>query len=925
MLGFIDSVRDGQIRGWILDDIDGRKDLSVIVLIDESPVTVGFVTQFRQDLLDCGLTDGMGGFIIPFTALHHKNLKGMVRLIEAKTGWQIPPGPIAFDPSEPDGASFSVAELEPRIAGRIERILTSAEAQQEVAVLARLFGLAIDRARALEKLEQSFSADLWEVIERSGGLGGLLGHLSGAVSTNYPRITFETSAQPLVSIIIPVHDKFSLTYDCLRSIYSHSQKSLFEIIIVDDLSSDETLLAALVFLGPVRIVRNSKNLGFVGSCNAGAAIATGSFLFFLNNDTLVRGDWLDALVETFEDDRIGVVGSRLLFGDGRLQECGGLVWNDGTAWNWGRNRDAGHPDYRYMRPADYVSGAALMIRASLFRDLGGFDRLYEPAYYEDTDLCFRVREAGYSVVVQPASTIIHLEGQSNGCDLGSGLKRYQAVNHIKFFQRWRERLKAHRPNGVEPDLEALRGVKMRALFVDDTTPTPDQDAGSNAALEHMQSLQRLGYHVVFVPSDNMADIPHYTANLEKRGIECVYAPYYWSIENYLRLKTSKIDVVYLHRYNSASKLMALIRSFCPDTTVIYNVADLHSLREERERALGITGTGRRQVTAAREFELIAAADATIVHSTYERDILRKHVPDANAHCVAWPFHVAEEVAPFDERSDIAFVGGYGHPPNVDAMLWFTREIQPLLQSAERAPVMHMIGSNMPQKLRRLETESLRATGYVADLATFLGRLKATVAPLRYGAGLKGKVLTSFASGTPCVMTSVAAEGMDLPDELGRFVVDTPEEIAEALVFLTSDEEVWTATSNACVAFMRQNFSSERIDALLKAVIDSGKAVTHGSTAKDFQFTNKMLRSFEGADDVAVEDTHDTHGRATREIAIAAAPQRIELARTDRQPNPANVLGVERLVGLPRPRLLEATELAQVHTSGARKVSSDGGL
>lgn len=407
----------------------------------------------------------------------------------------------------------------------------------------------------------------------------------------------------------------------------------------------------------MKIVRNKKNLGFVGACNAGAEAARGELIYFLNNDTLVQDEWLDALCDTFEDPTVGVAGSRLLFGEGKLQECGGIIWRDGSGWNWGREQDAKNPDYRYLRDADYVSGAALMVRALLFRKLGGFDALYEPAYYEDTDLCFRVREAGYRVVVQPASTIVHLEGRSNGTDLGSGLKKYQVVNHTKFYRRWSDILKSHRSNGDTPWLEAQRQVKRRALFVDETAPTPDQDAGSNVAYQHMRSLQRLGYHLVFSPCDNMADIPLYTAALEKIGIECVYAPYYYSLEDYFRRRPQKFDVVYLHRFNNANRYMELVRRFQPDARILYNVADLHFLRELRERELGLQGVNRRGVSAKRELDLIADADAAIVHSEVEWQLAREQRPDANVHCLVWPFRCATRIRGFEERSDIGFVGG----------------------------------------------------------------------------------------------------------------------------------------------------------------------------------------------------------------------------------------------------------------------------
>ncbi len=270
-------------------------------------------------------------------------------------------------------------------------------------------------------------AETADILELTGHTRDLVVELRHGFQPLY----FELSDTPEVSIIIPVHNKFSTTYDCLDSIVKALPDRSFEIIIADDCSDDETMLAALVFAGGVRIVRNATNLGFVRTCNAGAQLARGRFLFFLNNDTLVKPGWLDELVQTFEQvPNVGIAGSKLLFPDGRLQEAGGIIWRLGDGWNWGRGRDPNAPAFSFLRDADWVSGAALMIERTLFNELGGFDEYYAPAYYEDTDLAFRVRALGKRVVVLPASEIVHLEGVSAGTDTSRpGMKRFQVVNH----------------------------------------------------------------------------------------------------------------------------------------------------------------------------------------------------------------------------------------------------------------------------------------------------------------------------------------------------------------------------------------------------------------------------------------------------------------------------------------------------------------
>lgn len=245
---------------------------------------------------------------------------------------------------------------------------------------------------------------------------------------------------PTVSVVIPVYNQLDFTLRCLISIAEHPSRASVEIIVCDDASDDGTP-AVLAALPGVRYIRNDTNLGFLYSCNRAAREARGAYLLFLNNDTQVQEGWLDHMLALFgADGRAGLVGAKLLFPDGRLQEAGGIVWRDGSAHNWGRYDDPRKPEYNQVREVDYCSGACLMIEASLFRALGGFDVRYAPAYYEDTDLAFRVHQAGRKVLYQPKAVVVHHEGVSHGTDTSKGVKAHQVANQAKFVERWRNQL-----------------------------------------------------------------------------------------------------------------------------------------------------------------------------------------------------------------------------------------------------------------------------------------------------------------------------------------------------------------------------------------------------------------------------------------------------------------------------------------------------
>ena len=304
----------------------------------------------------------------------------------------------------------------------------------------------------------------------------------------YEKLEFNFTENPLVSIVIPVYNQFDFTHKCLKSILDNTSDVDYEIIIADDVSSDETINISK-YVNNIKVVRNEKNLGFLLNCNNAAKCARGKYVLFLNNDTQVQPDWLSSLVDLIEsDETIGMVGSKLVYPDGRLQEAGGIIWNDASGWNYGRLDDPMKPEYNYVKEVDYISGASIMIRKSLWLEIGGFDERYVPAYYEDSDLAFEVRKHGYKVVYQPKSVVVHFEGISNGTDVGSGIKQYQVINHEKFVNKWKDVLeKEHFPNAENVFLARDRSKgKKCILIIDHYVPHYDQDAGSRTVFAYIK-------------------------------------------------------------------------------------------------------------------------------------------------------------------------------------------------------------------------------------------------------------------------------------------------------------------------------------------------------------------------------------------------------------------------------------------------------
>jgi len=347
----------------------------------------------------------------------------------------------------------------------------------------------------------------------------------------FPAFDLPKFDNPEVSIIVPAYNQFELTYHCIASIALAYNQTSYEVILADDCSTDETAEAETI-IGNLVISRNEENLRFLRSCNQASVKAKGEFVIFLNNDTEVTSFWLDELINRMKEDAsIGMTGSKLLNLDGTLQEAGGIVWENGQPWNVGRNLNPLTPEYNYTREVDYLTGAAMCIRTELWQQVGKFSLELVPCYYEDTDLAFKVREAGYKTVYVPHSVVVHFEGQSHGTDVTKGLKRYQVINEATFRQKW---FKAYRNNGspsfANLRFEKDRNVDQRVLVIDYASPMPNKDAGSYAAIQEMKLIQSLGFKVTFVPA-NLAHFGKYTIELQKSGIEVLYAPFYHSVNH----------------------------------------------------------------------------------------------------------------------------------------------------------------------------------------------------------------------------------------------------------------------------------------------------------------------------------------------------------------------------------------------------------
>ncbi len=623
-----------------------------------------------------------------------------------------------------------------------------------------------------------------------------------------------TSENPLATLVIPVYGGVDITERLLESIGRHTEID-HEVIVVDDSSPDE-IPELLGSVGGLRVITNAENQGYVRSTNIGAAEARGEFIVLLNSDTEVTPGWLTQLLEPFDDPTVGAVGARLVYPDGRLQEAGSIVWNDSTGWNYGKDGWSERFDVMWRREVDYCSAACLAVRRTAWDELDGFDERYAPAYYEDVDLCFRLRELGLKVIYQPRARIVHHEGATHGTDVESGTKAHQETNRAIFAEKWSTQLtRQHEPDRHHVRRAADRETGPCILVVDHMVPTPDRDAGSLRMSIILELLREQGFRVRFFP-DNQYQYSPYEVPLQALGIEVAYG----SIDpmGYLAEHGDDLDLAILSRPHVAIKWLPILRNALPGVPVVYDMVDLHQLREERQAAQ--TGENTRsssQVIGEIEDLLVRVCDTTFAVTEEEATIMRDRWPGAEVAIIPTIHDRERSRTPFDERHGLLFVGSWAHPPNRDAIAWIVEEIQPLLRDRLPGVRTHVVGSDVPPDIAGGH-DDIVVHGWVEDLDGLFDQIRLSVAPLRFGAGMKGKVGDSLARGVPIVVTPVAAEGFDLgPFDLRP--TEDAQSFVDRVVELYTGRDAWEATAAGGYEAIQLNAGPAAVGSILASTID----------------------------------------------------------------------------------------------------------
>lgn len=650
------------------------------------------------------------------------------------------------------------------------------------------------------------------------------GHPTPPGNTMQPRLDPSScGATPGVVIAILSWNRVRLLRDCLESIFEKTLYPNARICVLDQGSEDGTADYLQGLGDRIDWIHSADNLGFVGGNNLIFEKYPECDVVLLNNDTIVTEGWLTSLVEcAYSEPDIGVVGAKLVYPDGRLQEAGAEIFSDGSGWNIGRDGDPELREYNRRKEVDYCSGACLYVKRRVLEVLQGFDERFSPAYYEDTDLCFSARNCGFRVLYEPSCRVIHLEGATAGVSVLSGAKKHQLVNQGKFVDKWREQLARHRRSFWEAPVVPGREGREKVLVVARTPPMFDRAAGELRLYEAVRILSQ-HYQVVFLACDATGAYAYIQA-LRELGV-VVYGndlerfPYIGDLE-YLPpvdvealLTHNSFKAAFLSFHHIANLYIDLIRRTSPETVIVTDSVDVHFLREIREAETRRDGLRFNQALENKRKELVAyeRSDLVLTATDADRQQLLKESPCLDIGILPTIHPVPPRIPPRSRRSGLLFIGGFSHPPNVDAVLYFVEGILPLVREQIPGVELTVVGNRPPPEVLAFQEKGVRVTGFVPDTRPYLDAALVSIAPLRYGAGMKGKVGEAMVNGVPVVTTSTGAEGIGVTHREQVLIADSPRSFAAAIVELHQDAALWESLSARGIEFIRDRYSPQAVE------------------------------------------------------------------------------------------------------------------
>jgi glycosyltransferase involved in cell wall biosynthesis/LmbE family N-acetylglucosaminyl deacetylase len=616
-------------------------------------------------------------------------------------------------------------------------------------------------------------ADLWQILE-------------------IEALALPPPPRPLVSVLIDRSPTLSATR---RLLTQNQQAPPFEVLL--RLDPNQRALGAILANRP-------HGIGTI-PCDAARGLAewlsnaldqtAGDWLLLLSSASVQPLDWMTLLLKTPGDTPatcppVGAVCAKAIGTDGRLANAGLLNTHDGRWLSIGAGDDPQAPEYNYPRQVDAGADACLLLSRRAVRETLNRSAAAGRLSTDDFmlgDLCREMRALGWSVLYQPeVSAIVDVPNSETPVHPSS------QVNH-----------------------------RRRLLVVDAVMLTPDQDSGSLRMTGLLEIFLDLDWHVTFAPSNLVFSEP-YGPQLQHRGVEVIHASQTGSIPDFLVRRGASFDLVILSRLDVASVFLDAVRRHAPQAWVWFDTVDLHFLREQREADLRDDPLARAQANQRQhqEIDLMRRTDLTLVVSPVERDLLTMEAPEIRIEILSNIHDAQPTDTHFNARDAIVFIGGFNHLPNVDAVLHYVKDILPRVQAELGNVPTYIIGSQPPLEVLALDDpdRGLRVVGFVQDVTPYFARARLSIAPLRYGAGVKGKINMSMAYGVPVVATPCAAEGMFLQAERDILIGENDQSFADAVTRLYRHQTLWESLAHNGLANIATHFSRKTARATLERLL-----------------------------------------------------------------------------------------------------------
>ena len=605
---------------------------------------------------------------------------------------------------------------------------------------------------------------------------------------------FSVQANPEVSIIIHGINDLKMILNCLYAIEKYNQNISKEVIVINEDTANQEYLEKIK---GIILINNEDSNGLTQAINHSIEKAKGKFIYLLDSHVLVQENYLSSLIEVLNTkENVGAVGSKIISAENTIIEAGNLVFENSEIIELGKSDAIDAPQFNFVRKVDFCTGSLLFSKINQKGDLNLLNENFSLSCFAVADLCLKLkREEDLNTYYQPLSEVICF---NNSFKTTTNNDKVDFANHWNSYFTNKKNVKSEKTN------YRCHYKIPNFLFLEENMPKPDQDSGSRRFMEILKILQRNGHHIVLAVKhfDETKD-SDYIPYFQNAGVE-ICRDYVnaqnkiINVEHQVVNALSYVDVIWIFRPLGFNHWYNLINGKINGQKIIYDMVDLHYLRLERENNYidVVTKEREKEINFFKEKEYAGMniSDAVISISDEEKNTVSENGVKKDKIFTVSNIHKPVENVPlsFSEREGLLFIGGYNHLPNIDAVKFLHAQILPLVWAKNNQIKIFILGPDFPADLKeKYHSDRFQILGYQETVDFWFENSRVFVAPLRYGAGVKGKIGQALEFKLPVITTGIGAEGMSLEDAKTALISDeNPQNFADKILELYDNENLW---------------------------------------------------------------------------------------------------------------------------------------